>query len=818
MKKKIIGVFLFVLTIIGIFCGIEKVNAQTYNGKIIPGNWISGYWIDKKDGNSVKYEQARFINRTEDGAFAYCLQPFITIVDGSTYNVTNEDFLEVAEMSQEQWERVSRLAYYGYGYTDDGYNHLEDKWYVATQFLIWKTVAPDHDIWFTNGLNGSRNNNVLVDEMNEINSLVNNHTTKPNINLPSETVIGNTISATDENGVLDKFTISSVEGGGATKNGNTLYLTPNEVGNMKISLTKYNDRYREPIYLYFATNSQNVFRRGNLDPTNQTYNIKVFGGKVTIVKEDKETKESQGEGTLFGAVYGIYDEEGKLIQKISTGNNGKITSDYLPKLGNFYLQEITPSTGYTLDNTKYNFTLTKDNLNPEIIVKEQVIKERFKYTKVIAQNNTGIMKPEANVDFGIYNIKNEEVFKVTTDVNGELDFELPYGTYTMKQLTRTYGTEMIGDIKLEVKENGKLTTRVLANGKIVAKLHVVKIDSETKEVIKRSGIKFKIYDEENKKYVCQTTSYPKATICEYETDKDGEFITPFVLDSGTYRLEEVDQSIDGYLWNKESHEFTIGENSELKTDSEYGVIFDVNFENTPVKGEVELEKVGETIELEEGKGYKYNKEPLKDIIFGLYDQDNNKVSEGKTDEKGNLIFSNLKLGKYCIKELKTLDGYVLNETPICFELKYKDQYTPVISYKTLVINKVKTGELEFTKTDLSESKTLPNTTIEIYTEDNKLVYTGKTDNQGKIVIDRLPIGKYYILEKEAPKGYNLNSEKMPFEILENGQVVKAIMKDEKIIEVPNTEKTEFPILELSSVLLCSIGLGIIIYVKKRKNK
>ena len=58
-----------------------------------------------------------------------------------------------------------------------------------------------------------------------------------------------------------------------------------------------------------------------------------------------------------------------------------------------------------------------------------------------------------------------------------------------------------------------------------------------------------------------------------------------------------------------------------------------------------------------------------------------------------------------------------------------------------------------------------------------LIYSGKTDENGKIVIDKLPIGKFYILEKEAPEGYELNTEKMWFEIREDGEIVKSVMKD-----------------------------------------
>ena len=136
--------------------------------------------------------------------------------------------------------------------------------------------------------------------------------------------------------------------------------------------------------------------------------------------------------------------------------------------------------------------------------------------------------------------------------------------------------------------------------------------------------------------------------------------------------------------------------------------------------------------------------------------------------------------------------------------------------KSTIKDKKITGTLEFTKTDFSESVTLPNTTIEIYNDKDELIFTGKTDENGMIVIEELEYGKYYILEKEAPKGYTLNTEKMYFEIKENGEVVKCNMKDEEIIEVPNTEADEFPFFELGSLVLCIAGFGVLIYANKKK--
>ena len=57
---------------------------------------------------------------------------------------------------------------------------------------------------------------------------------------------------------------------------------------------------------------------------------------------------------------------------------------------------------------------------------------------------------------------------------------------------------------------------------------------------------------------------------------------------------------------------------------------------------------------------------------------------------------------------------------------------------------------------------------------------------------------------------------MFFEITEDGQVVKSIMKDEKLVEVPNTDKSDSKELVIGGIILSIIGIGAITYGKKRK--
>ena len=127
-----------------------------------------------------------------------------------------------------------------------------------------------------------------------------------------------------------------------------------------------------------------------------------------------------------------------------------------------------------------------------------------------------------------------------------------------------------------------------------------------------------------------------------------------------------------------------------------------------------------------------------------------------------------------------------------------------------------TGTLEFTKTDISTSEPLPNTLIEIYKKDtNELVFSGRTDENGKIVIEDLEYGDYVLYEKEAPVSYQLNEEPMYFSIKEQGEIVKCTMTDERIVEVPNTESNDYYVIEIIGGILLVMGSGVIIYANKK---
>lgn len=492
MRTKIMKYALVSMLFLLAIFSAETVHAEEYTGHYIKqGEYISNIYIKKVQPSGYsKYQQAGILRTSHDNQFVYCLQPYVSIDNNPPYyTVIRDDYQNVLGLTQEQWDRITLLAYYGYEYNEKGYDHSAVKWEPITQVMIWRTTNPESDIFFTDTLNGNK----IVrfeEEMAELNALVANHYKTPKFNDNVTIPIGQTITLNDLNYVLKDYKISSTSNVNASITNNDLNITPTGIGDGVINLEKKATKYEIPPVVYFSNHSQNVMRVGAYDPVKTKVTIKVIGGKVTIDKKDSETKlnEPQGEAKLNEAKYGIFKEDGTRVGSITTNSEGKNTSDYLPTLGKFYLLEEIASEGYLLDETKYYFEITESNLNPTIEVFEKVIKVDFEFTKVFANDKTGIMTPEVGIIFEIINNKNEVIEEVITDNQGVIKFTLPYGKYTMRQKTTTPGHEKIEDINLEVKEVSNTVKKVLSNASIKAKLKVVKIDSETKEVIKKSNI------------------------------------------------------------------------------------------------------------------------------------------------------------------------------------------------------------------------------------------------------------------------------------------------------------------------------------------
>lgn len=835
MNKKIL---ITILTIIGIFAILGysySVLAENLK-ETFSANIYADFYIKKlhSDG-SGKYKKLAKITRNSDGHFVYCVQPWIDLAESDEYDINSSNQAEILGVSSDTWKRISQIAYYGYGYG----NHTDERWYGITQLMIWQTVDPTGSFYFTKTLNGVEDN--TYDWMkNEIENLISNHYITPNFNVDNVTIhIGEGISLQDYNDVLNNFELVQNNNNATISiSENKLNITGIQNGSIAITLKKnYDSNFLDTTpFLYNHVNAQSIISRGRPDPVTINLNINVVGAKVNVEKLDSKTllPIPRGDGTFKNATYGIYTETDEKVGQVTIQDNSIGTSDYLPKLGRYYLKEEKSSLGYQLDTTKYYFEITADNLNPTVKVYETAIEREVEIFKVFADGSTTILTAEPNITFEFYLKSNMELYETaTTNEKGRMSVTLPYGVYIVKQVNTTPNYEKVQDFEITIDNSSNdPITKIISNAGISAKFKLVKRDKDSNKVVEKAGIKFRIKNLDTDEYICQSITYPsQSKICVFETDKSGGFITPYALGLGNYQIEELEnQTIDGYLWNSTPLKFSITKDSNFIYDDEYGVILELPFYNEQVRGELEINKFGEKLIIENNT-FKYEEIKLDGVLYNLYangniySQDGTLIYEDKElissfiTKDGYYKITDMYLGSYCLVEQATVGNHILDKTEHCFSIEYKDQYTKTVLVKLELKNYLQKGELEFTKVNLTTGELLSNTKIKIYTnndnEEQQLIFEGKTDDLGKIIISNLFISKFIIYESEAPENYILNLEPTEFEIRENNQIIKVTMKNEKIVEVPNTSINDSKILDIMGVIFILSGIGYIVYDKRK---
>lgn len=264
-------------------------------------------------------------------------------------------------------------------------------------------------------------------------------------------------------------------------------------------------------------------------------------------------------------------------------------------------------------------------------------------------------------------------------------------------------------------------------------IKLVKIDRQTKEKI--SGVKF------NFKYENGTN------IGDYTTDKNGEIFIKN-LKQGTIVVQEIETKNEYILNTKET-----------KIDLEYNNTKTITIENEHKKGDLKILKVDKDD----------NSITLGDVEFDLIDSKGNTVRHIVTDENGVAEIKGINTGNYTLKETSSKKEY-----KIALDKDITIRWNELSEIK--VENEKRKGQIKIVKVDKDYNEVkLENIEFQIIDNNNKIIETVKTDENGEAKTSKLPIGEYKV--KEVSLGTNgdylLNEE--PKTIIVEEDKIKNIM-------------------------------------------
>ena len=536
---------------------------------------------------------------------------------------------------------------------------------------------------------------------------------------------------------------------------------------------------------------------------------------------------AQGDATLGGAVYGVYKGE-TLVDTYTTDENGYFITDYYVCGDDWSIREITPSEGYLLDTTIYHIDCSAENYTVELNteypdVYENIIKGNIAIIKHTDDGSTKIETPEEGAKFEIFlkaagsykNAKETERDVIVCDEHGFGQTKmLPYGVYTVHQVSGWDGRELMPDFEVYIAQHETTYRYLINNANFESYVRVVKVDAETEKTIPYAGAAFKIYNPDGE-LVKMTFTYPTpTTIDTFYTDANGSLVTPEKLPYGKgYYLVEVEAPF-GYVLDTTPVYFDVTEDNSTTEESGVTVI-KVNKANMAQKGTVTVEKNGEVFFGVDVSGDEntviyqpiYKETALEGAVFeiraaeDIYTPDGTlRYAKGEvvdtitTGADGLAKSKEIYLGKYEVQEIKAPYGYVISKDIHSVELIYAGQNVSVTETATSFYNERQKATLSMQKVletndlfEIGNNGEIKNVVFGLYAAEELVSTSGTSipadglievitfDENGLATVKTdLPLGSYYVKEIATDEHYILNSDKYEFAFEYEGQEIVAV--------------------------------------------
>ena len=547
-----------------------------------------------------------------------------------------------------------------------------------------------------------------------------------------------------------------------------------------------------------------------------------FKAKLKIVKQDDETKQPVLLANTEFKVYDLdakkYVEQvttypNTVVHKsYFTDENGYLILPESLKCGNYRIEEVSAPDGYT-QNTQYveikvdkNTAYQMDSVSGDAIitvtyenhpVKGKLVihksgetlksfKKDFVYEETSLEGAEfeiyaaeDIFTPDHQVDeqgnrHVIY-AKDTLVKTVTTNKNGEAVIkDLPLGKYRVKETKAPAGFVLNPDsqeVSFIYKDQNtpEIEEKLeFSNERQKVELSVEKRDAETGKALK--GATFGLYNKEAISSGDKVIVKADTLLQEITSNEKGKAAFTLDLPLGRYYLKEL-QAPAGYVSSDEILEFDATyQGQDVKTIKLKSVK-----KNQPTT--VEVTKADITTGTE-----------LDGASMSVLDKDGNVIDSWTSVKDSPHVIKRLQVGKtYILREELAPYGYLratdveftISDTAEVQKVKMEDE----VPVARLLVNKK--GEFLDSVSLLDNAKgmiehlfnyvtgNLTDVTFNVYAAEairaadgvsadyyaaDELVGSITTDGNGIAQMDNLPLGRYYIVEKETAHGYVLDNE------------------------------------------------------------